>query len=86
MPDGQFHVFIISESKFYAIYNGENHFQIRVLVAKLHVLNMVVRHSVLLRKHALNVEDVYVETIGWGYKIMFLTMKHGKVGYFHVTD
>ena len=30
-------MFIFSESKFYAIYNGENHFQIRGLVAKLHV-------------------------------------------------
>ena len=37
MPDGHFHVFIFSESKFYASYNGENHFQIRGLVAELHV-------------------------------------------------
>ena len=37
VPDGHFHVFIFSESKFCAIYNGENHFQIRGLVAKLHV-------------------------------------------------
>ena len=37
MPDGHFHVAIISESKLYAIYNGENHFQIRGLVAELHV-------------------------------------------------
>ena len=37
LPDGHFHVFIFSESKFYALYNGENHFQIRELVAKLHV-------------------------------------------------
>ena len=37
VPDGHFHVFIFSESKFYAIYNGENHFQISELVAKLHV-------------------------------------------------
>ena len=36
MPYGHFHVCIFSESKFYAIYNGENHFQIRVLVAELH--------------------------------------------------
>ena len=38
MPDGLFHVFMCSESKFYAIYNGENHFQIRGLVAEVHVL------------------------------------------------
>ena len=37
VPDGHFHVFIFSESKFYAIYNGEKHFQIRGLVAELHV-------------------------------------------------
>ena len=49
-------------------------------------LNMVVRLSALLRKLALNVEDFYAKTKGWGYKIMFLTMKYGKVGYFHVTD
>ena len=35
VPDGLFHVFIFSESKFYAIYNGENHFQIGGLVAEL---------------------------------------------------
>ena len=37
MPDGHFHVLIFSENKFYAIYNSENHFQIRGLVAELHV-------------------------------------------------
>ena len=29
VPDGHFHVFIFSESKFYAIYNGEYYFQIK---------------------------------------------------------
>ena len=66
MPHGHFRVFILSESKVYAIYNGENHFQIRGLVAELHVLNMVLPHSALLRKLALIVEDFYVKTIGWG--------------------
>ena len=67
VPDGHFHVFIFSESNFYAIYNGENHFQIRGLVAELHVfLNMVVRHRALLGKLALNVEDFFIKTIGWG--------------------
>ena len=37
MPDGHFHVFMFFESEFYAIYSGENHFQIRGLVAELHV-------------------------------------------------
>ena len=37
VPDGHFHVFIFSESKFYVIYNGENQFQIRLLLAELHV-------------------------------------------------
>ena len=58
--------FLFSESKFYDIYNGENHFQVRGQVAELHVLNMVVRHSALLRKLALNVEDFYVKTMGQG--------------------
>ena len=40
----------------------------------------------LLRKLALNVEDLYVKTIGWGLKIVILTMIHGQLGYFHVTD
>ena len=35
MPDGHFHVFIFSGIKFYAIYNGENHFQIMGQVAEL---------------------------------------------------
>ena len=60
MPDGHFHVFIFSESKFYAIYNGENHFQIRGLVAELHDFEYG------MRKLALNVEDFYVKTIGLG--------------------
>ena len=37
VPDGHFNVFIFPENTFYAIYNGENHFQIRGLVAELHV-------------------------------------------------
>ena len=37
MPDGYFHVFIFSESQFYAFYKDENNFQIRGLVAELHV-------------------------------------------------
>ena len=36
VPDGHFHVLTFSESNFYAFYNGENHFQIRELVAELH--------------------------------------------------
>ena len=50
------------------------------------LLNMVVGHSALLRKLALNVEDFHVKTTGWGLKNHVLTMKHGKVGYFHATD
>ena len=37
VPDGHFYVLIFSESKFYTLYNDENHFQIRELVAELHV-------------------------------------------------
>ena len=36
MPDDHCHVFIFSESISYAIYNAENHFQVRGLVAELH--------------------------------------------------
>ena len=36
VSDGHFHVLIFSESKFSAFYYGENHFQIRGLVAELH--------------------------------------------------
>ena len=36
VPDGHFQFFIFSESKTDAIYNGENHFQIRGLAAELH--------------------------------------------------
>ena len=64
VPDGHFDVFIFSSSKFCAIYNGENHIQIRGLVYMF--LNMVVRYSALLGKLGLNVEDFYVKTIGWG--------------------
>ena len=58
VPDGHFHDFIFSESKFYALYIGENHFQIRTLAAELHVFNVVVRHVALLRKRALNVKEL----------------------------
>ena len=37
IPDGHFHVFIYSESKFYAICNHENHLQIRGLEAELYI-------------------------------------------------
>ena len=61
--------YFFSESKFYAIYNGENHFQIRGLLWPSYMfLNMVVRHSALLRKLALNVEDFYVKNNRVGLK------------------
>ena len=66
MLDGHFHVFIFYESKFYAIYNGENHFQIRGLVAELHVFEHSGTTFGTFGKTALNVEDFYVKTIGWG--------------------
>ena len=63
VSDGHFHVFIFSESKFCAIYNGENHFQIRGLVAKLHVFEY---GGTTFDTFGLKVEDLYVKTIGWG--------------------
>ena len=86
MPDGHFHVFIFSKGQFYALYNGEKHFQIRGLVAELHVFEYGGTKHGTIEKTCFNVEDFYVKTIGWGYKIIFLTTKHGKVVYFHVTD
>ena len=65
VPDGHFHVFMFSESKFYVIYNGENHFQIRGLATELQFFNMVVQHLALLGKLALDVEDFSFKTIGW---------------------
>ena len=65
MPDGHF-VFIFSERKFYAIYNGENHFQIRGLVAELHVFEYGSMTFGTFEQTCLNVEDLYVKTIGWG--------------------
>ena len=60
------HVFIFSKCKFYAIYNGENHFKSEDVWPSYTFLNVVVRHSALLRKLALNVGDFFVKTIGWG--------------------
>ena len=57
---------IFSESKFYAVYNGENHFQIRGLVAELHGFEYGDTTSSTFEKLTLNVEDFYVKTIGWG--------------------
>ena len=62
MPDGQF-MFIFSESKSYVLYNGENHFQIRELVAELHVFEYGGMTMALLRKLVLNAEDFYVKTL-----------------------
>ena len=43
-------------------YNSENCFQIRELVAEIYMfLNMVVRHTALSRKLALNVEEFHVK-------------------------
>ena len=45
-------------------------------------LNMVVRHWAHLRKLALNVEDFYVKTIGWGLKNMFFDHETRNSGLF----
>ena len=66
VPESHFHIFIFSESKFYAIYNGENHFQVKGLVAELHVFEYGGTTVGILRKLALNVEYFYVKTIKWG--------------------
>ena len=66
MPDGHCHVFISSESKFYAIYNGENYFQFTGLVAELHFFEYSGTTFGTLGILAIIVKDFYVETIGWG--------------------
>ena len=87
VPDGHFHVFIFSERTFYAIYNGETLFQIRRLVAELHGFEHGgTTFDTFEKTFSLNVGDFYVKTVRWGLKIIFLTIKRGKVGYFHVTD
>ena len=93
MPDGHFHIFIFSENKFYAFFNGENHSQIRGLVAELHVCEyggtifgfFFFFFGCFVGKLALNVEDFYIKNNRVGLK-MFLAMKHGKVGYIHIAD
>ena len=66
MPDGYFRVLIYSESKFYDIYNGENHFQVRGQVAELHVFEYGGTTFGTFEKIALNVEDFYAKTMGQG--------------------
>ena len=78
---------VFSESKFYAIYNGENHFQIRGLIAELHVFEYCGTTFATFGKACFKCGRLlgYNNRVGLK-KIKFLTMKHGKVGYFHVTD
>ena len=66
VPDGHSHVCIFSESKFYVICIGENYFQIRGLVAELHVFEYGGTTFRTFGKTCLNVEDFYVKTIKWG--------------------
>ena len=73
-------MFIFSESKFYAVCNGETHFQIRGPVAELHAF-----------EHGGTTVGTFVLKICMlkhrvGLKNHVLTMKHGNVGYFNVTD
>ena len=56
--------FMLYESKFYAFYNGQNHFQIRGLVAELHSFEYRGTTFGTFGNIALNVEDFYVKTIG----------------------
>ena len=65
-PDGHFHVlyFLTVNSKLVTmvktIFKSEDQWP------RYMFLYMVVRHSAILGKLALNVEDFYVKTIGWG--------------------
>ena len=86
VPDGHFHVLYFLKVNFMLFTMVKSIFKSEYKWPNYAFLNIVVRHLALLRKLALNVEDFCVKTIGWGYKIMFWTIKYGKVGYFHVTD
>ena len=66
VPDCHFQVFIFSESKFNAFYSGENHIQIRGIVAGLHVFEYGGTTFGTFGKTWFNVEDFYVKTKGWG--------------------
>ena len=46
------------------------------------LLNMVARLSALLRKLALNVEDLFVKTVGWGLKYHVFDHETRKRGLF----
>ena len=48
---------MFSESKFYGLYNRENHFHIRELVAELHIFEYGGTTFHTFEKLALNVED-----------------------------
>ena len=65
MPDGHFHVIFLKVNSVLltmvkAIFKSEDKWPSYMF------LNMVVRHSALLGKLTLNVEDFYVKPIGWG--------------------
>ena len=66
VPDGHFHVFVFSGSKFYAFYNGENHFQIRGLVAELHVFESDGTTFGTFGKTCFKCWRLLSKTIGWG--------------------
>ena len=74
-PDSHFHVFTFSESGIFSLYNGENHFQIRELVAELRVIEYVVRHMSLLRKLAVDIEYFYVNSFVWSSKSCYYDHK-----------
>ena len=69
VPDGHFHVFFFFLKVNYMLFTTvKTIFKSEDLWPSYMFLNMVVRHSALLGKLALNVEDFYVKTIAWGLK------------------
>ena len=86
MPDDHFHVLHFLKVNSMLFTMVKTIFKSVDLWPSYMFLNMVVRHSALLRKHALNVEDLYVETIGWGLKNHDFDHETRKMVYFHVTD
>ena len=82
VPDGHFPVLCFLRVNFYAIYNGENHFQIRGQVAELHAFEYCGTTYGTFGKTCFKCSRLLCKNNRMGLKkIMFLTMKHGKVGY-----
>ena len=65
VPDGHFHILCFLKVNYMLFTMVKPIFKSEDYWPSYMFLNMVVRHSALLREHGLNVEDLYVKTIRW---------------------